>query len=92
MVTKKLWIDTDAGVDDAQAILMALSYPDVEVIGITTVHGNASVGQVAKNVLRILKVADRLDVSCAIWLPPTKFSIFFVSKGGGGLIRHGAIT
>ncbi|KAH3796343.1 hypothetical protein DPMN_149911 [Dreissena polymorpha] len=32
---RKLLIDTDAGVDDAQAILMALKNPDVDVIGIT---------------------------------------------------------
>lgn len=63
IVRKKLWIDTDAGVDDAQAILMALSYSDqVDVIGISTVHGNASAHQVALNVLRLLKVAGRLDV------------------------------
>ncbi|KAK3590504.1 hypothetical protein CHS0354_037551 [Potamilus streckersoni] len=41
MADKRLFvIDTDAGVDDAQAILMALSYPDVEVMAITTVSGN----------------------------------------------------
>ena len=62
---KKLLIDTDAGVDDAQAILMALQAPDVDVIGITCVMGNADSGQVGLNVLRILQVVDRLDVSFA---------------------------
>ncbi len=62
-------IDTDAGIDDAQAILMALADPSVNVIAITTTHGNANVKQVVKNVLRILKVAKRLDVSkCIIYL------------------------
>ena len=56
-------IDTDAGVDDAQAILMALSQPDIEVKAITATHGNATARQVTKNVLRLLKVANRLDVS-----------------------------
>ncbi|XP_060579044.1 nucleoside hydrolase-like isoform X2 [Ruditapes philippinarum] len=59
---RKLLIDTDAGVDDAQAILMALQAPDVDVIGITCVMGNADVEQVGLNVLRILKVVDRLDI------------------------------
>lgn len=36
----KLWIDCDAGVDDAQAICLALAAPDVDIIGISTVHGN----------------------------------------------------
>ncbi|KAL3870547.1 hypothetical protein ACJMK2_038600 [Sinanodonta woodiana] len=55
-------IDTDAGVDDADAILMALSYPDVKVVGITTVSGNILVKQVIVNVLRVLKVANRMDI------------------------------
>ena len=59
---KKFLIDTDAGVDDAQAILMALAQPDVDVVAITTTHGNTTAHQVGKNVLRVLKVADRLDV------------------------------
>ena len=60
---KKFLIDTDAGVDDAQAILMALSQPNIDVVAITTTHGNTTAHQVCKNVLRTLKVADRLDVS-----------------------------
>lgn len=60
---KKLIIDVDAGVDDAIAIMMALSTPDVEVLGITCCYGNTSVENVLRNVLRVLKVCDRLDVS-----------------------------
>lgn len=60
---KKIIIDTDAGLDDAQAILMALASSHVEVVAITTVMGNTRSPQVALNVLRILKLADRLDVS-----------------------------
>ena len=57
-------IDTDAGIDDAQAILILLQKRyDVDVVGITTCHGNASVDQVCLNVLRLLKEANRLDVS-----------------------------
>ncbi|XP_041368237.1 probable uridine nucleosidase 2 [Gigantopelta aegis] len=55
-------IDTDAGVDDAHAILMALAAPRVDVIGLTTVTGNTSAAQVAKNLLRLLRVVDRLDI------------------------------
>ena len=61
---RKFLIDTDAGLDDAQAILMALSHGnDIDVVAITTVHGNASANQVSLNVLSLLKMADRLDVS-----------------------------
>lgn len=61
-IRRKIVIDTDAGLDDAQAILMALTSDTVEVVAITTVLGNTEAPQVANNVLRILKVADRLDV------------------------------
>lgn len=60
---RRFVIDCDPGLDDAQAILMALAAPDVEVIAITTTHGNAGVDQVTRNVLRLLKLAGRLDVS-----------------------------
>ena len=59
---RKLIIDTDCGVDDADAIFMALGCPDVEVIGFTTVSGNTTAPQSGRNVLRVLQQAGRLDV------------------------------
>ena len=60
---KKLIIDADTGVDDAQAIMLALAAPDVEILGITCCHGNTTLENVLKNTLRVLKVCKRLDVS-----------------------------
>ncbi|MGH0161166.1 UNVERIFIED_CONTAM: hypothetical protein FKN15_040653 [Acipenser sinensis] len=60
-MTKKLLIDVDCGVDDAQAIMMALAAPDVQILGITCVHGNTSIDNVCKNVLRVLKICKRLE-------------------------------
>lgn len=40
---QRIIIDTDAGVDDALAILLALAWPDVQIQAITTVHGNVPV-------------------------------------------------
>ncbi|TSL16121.1 Type I inositol 3,4-bisphosphate 4-phosphatase [Bagarius yarrelli] len=59
---KKLLIDVDCGVDDAQAIMMALAVPDVQILGITCVHGNVSLENVCKNVLRVLKACDRMEI------------------------------
>ena len=56
-------VDTDAGVDDAQAIMMILARPDIDLLALTTVRGNTTTDQVTKNVLRLLKLAGRLDVS-----------------------------
>ncbi|XP_029929417.1 inosine-uridine preferring nucleoside hydrolase-like isoform X2 [Myripristis murdjan] len=62
MMKRKLVIDVDPGVDDAQAIMVALATPNVEVLGITCCHGNTPVDNVCKNTLRILKVCNRLDI------------------------------
>ncbi|XP_056157197.1 inosine-uridine preferring nucleoside hydrolase-like [Lampris incognitus] len=61
-MNKKLVIDVDTGVDDAQAIMMALSVPNVTILGITCSHGNTPLENVCKNTLRVLKVCNRLDI------------------------------
>ncbi|XP_018605592.1 inosine-uridine preferring nucleoside hydrolase-like [Scleropages formosus] len=61
-MVKKLLVDVDCGVDDAQAIMMALAAPDVRVLGITCVHGNTSVENVCRNTLRVLKVCHSLEI------------------------------
>ena len=58
-MTRKMIIDTDAGVDDAQAIMLALSHADTDVIAITTLTGNVHIRQVNPNVLTILEILDR---------------------------------
>ncbi|XP_066267500.1 uncharacterized protein [Branchiostoma lanceolatum] len=59
---KLVVLDVDCGQDDAQAIMLALTRPNVQVLGITCVSGNVGVHQVCRNVLRVLKVFGRLDV------------------------------
>ncbi len=54
---RRLIIDTDAGVDDALAILLALAWPDVQVEAITTAHGNVPVETATRNVFEILRIA-----------------------------------
>ena len=63
---KKVLIDVDCGVDDAQAIMLALAAPNVKVLGITCVHGNTNVENVCKNTLRVLKACDKLEVYCLL--------------------------
>jgi len=42
-------IDTDPGVDDALALLLALSSPHLLVVGITLTHGNTTLSYAQKN-------------------------------------------
>ena len=58
---EKIIIDCDAGIDDAQAIMIALSQ-EVDVLGITCTFGNVDVDQVTKNVLKVLEVCGRTDI------------------------------
>ena len=55
---KHIILDTDPGIDDALAILLALASPEVVLDGISTVHGNASAAQVTTNALSILELAN----------------------------------
>jgi pyrimidine-specific ribonucleoside hydrolase len=58
-------IDTDPGIDDALAILLALASPEVDLRLVTTVHGNVELAQTTENALRVLHLAGRSDVPVA---------------------------
>ena len=53
---KKILIDCDPGIDDAQAILMAYMHPNTKIEAITSVSGNVDVFHTTKNILKILDV------------------------------------
>ena len=60
---QKVIIDSDPGIDDSLAIMLALSMPEeIEVVGITIAAGNAPVEMGYGNALKVLKFMDRLDV------------------------------
>jgi len=60
-----LVIDTDPGIDDALALLLALASPEVDLRLVTTVHGNVDLAQTTENALRVLHLAGRSDVPVA---------------------------
>ena len=63
----KVIIDTDAGVDDAQALMIALTQhklQKINVVGITTVTGNVKLQRVIQNVAR---VQDTLNTKVPIF-------------------------
>ncbi len=62
MPTTPLIMDVDTGVDDALALLLALSSPEVELVGVSTVAGNVPRPRTTDNTLRLLQWAGRADV------------------------------
>jgi purine nucleosidase len=57
-------IDTDPGIDDTVAILLALAAPEeLDVLGIIAVAGNLPLAQTEPNARRVCELAGRLDVS-----------------------------
>src|SRR5262245_31569805 len=58
-------IDCDPGHDDAIALLLAVASPELELLGVTTVHGNQTLEKTTTNALRVLELAGRADVPVA---------------------------
>jgi purine nucleosidase/pyrimidine-specific ribonucleoside hydrolase len=59
-------IDTDPGLDDALAILVALASPEFSVEGIVTVAGNLGLDVTTRNALRILALCERQDIPVVV--------------------------
>ncbi len=55
----RIIIDTDPGVDDAHAILMAYAYPEVKVEAILPVNGNVGVDRTTANACAILDLLGK---------------------------------
>lgn len=51
-------LDTDGGVDDAMAIIMALNSPQLDLKAITVLAGNIDVVQACYNVLQVLNIVQ----------------------------------
>ena len=56
-MTKRIILDTDPGIDDSLAILLALASPEVRLEGLSVVHGNSSTEQGTVNALSVLELA-----------------------------------
>jgi pyrimidine-specific ribonucleoside hydrolase len=58
-------IDTDPGVDDALALLLALRSPELKIEALTPVAGNVPLDLTLPNALRMLEIAGRTDIPVA---------------------------
>ena len=62
---QRVIIDTDPGIDDAMAILLALNSPELKVEALTVVPGNVEAWQGLENALKLISLAGRCDVPVA---------------------------
>src|SRR6266436_3315110 len=58
-------IDTDPGVDDALALLLAMRSPELKIEAITAVAGNVPLELTLPNALRMVEIAGRTDIPVA---------------------------
>ena len=61
----KIILDCDPGHDDAIALLLALASPEVELLGVTTVHGNQTLEKTTVNALKLLEFVGRTEIPVA---------------------------
>jgi purine nucleosidase len=62
MNTARIIIDTDPGIDDALAFLLALASPEVRLEALTTTQGNVTVDKATRNALSVLELAQASHV------------------------------
>src|SRR5262249_11168991 len=61
-LVKRVVIDTDPGVDDAQAILFALRLPALRIEAVTTVFGNCDVATATRNARTLLELGQAANI------------------------------
>jgi purine nucleosidase len=96
-VPRPFYIDTDTASDDAVALVIALTHPDIDVIGIGVVAGNVPLDQAVQNALYTRELCERLDVpvyageSAPLVLPLSTAQMVHGVDGMGdiGLPLHG---
>lgn len=59
---EKIILDCDTGHDDAVAILLAVGNPKIDLLGVTTIGGNAELEKVTYNSRAVLQEAQVFDV------------------------------
>ncbi|KAL1971127.1 hypothetical protein VTN77DRAFT_78 [Rasamsonia byssochlamydoides] len=57
-----IWLDCDPGHDDAFAILIAAHHPSLNLLGITTIHGNASLSNTTANAGSVLEAIGKPEI------------------------------
>jgi len=62
---KRIIIDTDPGIDDAFAFLLALASPEIQLEALTTTQGNVTLEKATRNALSILELCNASHIPVA---------------------------
>lgn len=88
MLKRPIIIDTDPGVDDAVAILLAGANETLDIKAITPVAGNVRYEDTAQNALRL---AEKLKLNCKVAVGANK-PLFRPSKTAGDIHGEGGLA
>ena len=69
MTPKRIIIDTDPGIDDALAILLALASPEIQLEALTITQGNVTVEKGTRNALAVLELLGASHIPVAKGCP-----------------------
>ncbi len=64
LAQRRVIIDTDPGVDDAMAILLALNSPELKIEALTVVPGNVDSAQGLENALKLAVASRAVRPAC----------------------------
>lgn len=88
MIKRPIIIDTDPGVDDTIAILLAASNPQLDIKAINPVLGNVSYQETSQNALRL---AEKLGINCRVGIGADK-PLFIQGQTAGDIHGEGGLA
>jgi purine nucleosidase len=93
MPPKRILFDTDPGIDDSLAILLALASSELSIEGISVVHGNCTVDQGVSNALGVLGLAHatHIPVSRGFALPLVQPSLLAPETHGNAGVGYATL-
>ncbi len=94
MPSTRILLDTDPGIDDALAILLAVASPEIQLDSVISVHGNCAVEQATLNALAILELAgaNNIPVAKGFNLPLVQPSLLALETHGDAGLGYAKLS
>jgi purine nucleosidase len=93
MQPHRIILDTDPGIDDALAILLALASPEIDLAALTVVGGNCSLTAATRNALDVLALANaaHIPVAAGVTRPLLRPPLFAPETHGSGGLGYASL-